>query len=213
MQYYNSDYSIPDSKPELKVIDSMAGYTHDHEPPPRFWHFSQLVRNKVYVGGGCVPEFKSEEGRNSLTRIIEQFDVSDRSWHRLVTKGTPHPGLSAVACASFGNYLYAYGGSNLQRLSGVLSQLDLDTLTWSQLSPETKDGPMRKDASGMVHFSEDKLAVVCGYAHPNDLSNLKTGGSSDIKSEFIQRRIREPAINDVGGWTNEMHIFSIKESN
>ena len=81
----------------------------------------------------------------------------------------------------------------------------MDTFTWSRLSPETADGPMKKDASGMVHFGEDSLAVVCGYAHPRD--PLKHhGGSSDQKSTFIVRR-GPSAEGD--GWTNEMHVFNI----
>ena len=152
----------------------------DDEPTPssRFWHFSQLVGNNVYVGGGNIPSYKSKKGRVRLTRTIEQFNIEERTWRQLETTGDHHPGLTAVACASFGKYLFAYGGNNSERLNGVLSQLDLETLTWLQLSPETADGPMRKDASGMVHFGEDNLAVVCGYAQPRDQIKCH-GGSSD----------------------------------
>ncbi len=195
-------------------------------PSPRFWHFSQLVEGNVYVGGGTIPKYKTRKARFHLATIIEEFDVKKRTWQQLETTGQHHPGLTAVACASFGKYLFAYGGNNHgssliggKSINGVLSQLDLETFTWSQLSPETKDGPMRKDASGMVHFDKDKLAVVCGYAEPERTViemlrvskksvKLKTGGSSDTKSVFIRRR---PDGN--GGWTNEMHIFNIKESN
>lgn len=143
-----------------------------------------------------------------MIKKIELFDAKNRAWRQLKTKGDRHPGLSAVACASFENYLYAYGGLDGNVLHGVLSQLDLKTLTWLQLSPKTAAGPMRKDASGMVHFDGDKLAVVCGYAYPNKPGE-PSGGSSDRGSKFIPRN----GIPDDGsGWTNEMHIFHLENS-
>ena len=226
-------------KPDLYVSDrdiyseedaseDDGGTNHDDEstPSPRFWHFSQLVEGNVYVGGGTIPKYKTRKARVHLATIIEKFDVKKRTWQQLETTGQHHPGLTAVACASFGKYLFAYGGNNHgppslsgKSINGVLSQLNLETLIWSQLSPETKHGPMRKDASGMVHFDKDKLAVVCGYAKPERTVmemllaskksvKLKTGGSSDTKSVFIRH---EPGSR--GGWTNEIHIFNIKESN
>ena len=175
-------------------------------PTSRFWHFSQLVGSNVYVGGGNIPSYKSKRGRARLTRTIEQFNVEERTWQQLETTGDHHPGLTGVACASFGKYLFAYGGNNSECLNGVLSQLNLETLTWSQLSPETADGPMTKDASGMVHFGEDSLAVVCGYVEPRDPTKYN-GGSSDRGSRFIER---DGPSAEGGGWTNEMHIFNRK---
>ena len=47
----------------------------------------------------------------------------------------------------------------------------------------------------MVHFHNDKLAVMGGYGRPN--------GSIQPGSEFIGN-VRE-------GWTNEVHIFDISQ--
>ena len=173
-------------------------------PSPRFWHYSQLVEGKVYIGGGNIPSYKTKRGRTSLSKTIEQFDLQKRTWHRLETTGKHHPGLTGVACTSFGKYLFAYGGNDADDLNGVLSQLDTETLVWSELSPEAAEGPMKKDASGMVHFGEDNLAVVCGYANPRDPTK-HNGGSSDCGSRFI---VREGPSADKGGWTNEIHVFN-----
>ena len=183
---------------------------HRYEPRSRFWHSSQLVGENVVVRGGCIPGIDDEEGREDMVKKIEMFDIKTRKWCERKTKGDHHPGLSAVACASHGNYLYAYGGLDGEDLNGVLSQLDLETLVWTQLSPaETSVGPLKKDASGIVHFGHGMLAVLCGYAHPTkpDLSN---GGSSDLGSTFIKRG----GIPNYGGggWTNEIHIFDIQSS-
>ena len=193
-----------DSDDDANGEDDEDGGTGGSTPSPRFWHFSQLVEGKVYIGGGNIPNYKTKRGRTSLSKTIEQFDVQKRTWHRLETTGKHHPGLTGVACTSFGKYLFAYGGNNADDLNGVLSQLDTETLVWSELSPEAAEGPMKKDASGMVHFGEDSLAVVCGYATPRD-SMEDNGGSSDRGSRFIKRQ--GPSA-DEGGWTNEMHVFN-----
>ena len=142
-------------------------------PSPRFWHFSQLVNGNIYIGGGNIPKYKKRKtGKAQLAKIIEKFDVKKRIWQQLETKGDHHPGLTGVACASFGKYMFAYGGNNhssIQSLNGVLSRLDLDTLTWSELSPETKSSPMRKDASGMVHFVGTSWLWCVGMQSPNSL--------------------------------------------
>lgn len=184
----------------------MAEFEGFYEPRSRFWHSSELVDGSVVVRGGCIPGIDSRKGRRDMVKKIQQFDVKTRSWLEHKTRGDRHPGLSAVACASYGKYLYAYGGLDGVVLNGVLSQLDLETLKWTQLSPRTSAGPLKKDASGMVHFGEGKLAVVCGYAYPTK-QRLPNGGSSDPASTFIARN----GIPDDGsGWTNEMHVFDLK---
>ena len=60
-----------------------------------------------------------------------------------------------------------------------------------------KDGPMRKDASGMVHFNSNKLAVIGGYGHP--------AGPIQPESSFIPNE----RFTDGTGWTNEIHVFDI----
>ena len=177
-----------------------------YEPRSRFWHSAQLVGENVVVRGGCIPGIDNKKGRKEMLKNIEMFDIETRKWRLCKTKGDRHPGLSAVACASHGKYLYAYGGLNGDVLNGVLSELNLETSVWTQLSPKTSAGPMRKDASGIVHFGDGLLAVVCGYAYPNQ-PKRPNGGSSDLGSTFIVRS-GSPNIAG-GGWTNEMHIFDI----
>ena len=144
-----------------------------------------------------------------MVKNIEVFDIKTRKWRLRKTKGDRHPGLSAVANTSYGKYLYAYGGLDGAVLNGVLSELNLQTLEWTQLSPKTSAGPMRKDASGIVHFGDGMLAVLCGYAEPNN-PDQTNGGSSDLGSTFIKRG-GVPNYGG-GGWTNEMHIFDIQNS-
>ena len=168
-----------------------------YEPCSRFWHSAASVEGLVYIRGGSTTDFNSENSRKQLAKYIEEFDPTKDVWRQLTTKGAPHPGLSAVACTSFGGYLYTFGGFDGEQLHCTLSRLELKTLTWSQLSAVAEDGPMRKDASGMVHFNSDKLAVIGGYGHP--ASPIQPG------SLFIPNE----RFTDGTGWTNEIHIFDI----
>ena len=118
--------------------------------------------------------------------------------------GPPHPGLSGAACTSFGDYLFTYGGqyygdSGLD-VSGVLSCLNIKTLTWTQLCPVgTARGPMRKVGCGMVHVSSDKLAVIGGSGFPT--------GPTQPGSSFIMNT----QFTDGSGWTNEVHVFDLSQ--
>ena len=147
--------------------------------------------------GGSTPQFDTDEGKRELATTIEEYDPINQVWRKLKTTGAFHPGLSAVACTAVGDNLYAYGGSDGSELHAVLSQLDMKTLVWTQLSIESVDGPMRKDASGMVVFDDYKLAVIAGYADP--CGQIQQGSTFVINEYF----------NDGSGWTNEFHVFNI----
>ena len=167
-----------------------------YEPHSRFWHFAASVEGLLYIRGGNVSHFNN--CKEELASTLEQFDPVHDGWRKLKTKGTAHPALSAVACASSGGYLYTYGGFDGEELHSTLSQLDLRTLEWSQLSTEkAMDGPMRKDACGMVHFHNNKLAVIAGYAIPT--------GPIQPGSTFVPNEL----FADGTGWTNEFHVFDI----
>jgi hypothetical protein len=173
-----------------------------YEPATRFGHVSLLVEGKVYLWGGTTQEVASGH-RDEIVeqaRRIEQFDPYLEIWSQLNTAGTPHPGLVDVACASHGEHVYMYGGRVDTKGAGTLSCLNfgVKTPTWSQLCPaETIGGPMRKVLCGMVHFHDDKLAVVGGYGYPS--------GPIQPGSVFFRNS------TDGCGWTNEIHIFDINQ--
>ena len=186
-----------------------------HEPDARYWHTSQCIGEKVYIWGGRTSNYGKKEETEKLRSTVQEYDATNRSWSERITKGTPHPGLAQVAGSSSEKFLYLYGGNDGERLNGILSQLNLKKMMWSQLSPENaKNSPMIKDACGMIHFQghdgQEKLLLMCGYASPTDPHNRDNGGSSDRKSKFIPD---DNSISGVQGWTNEIHVFNIATGN
>ena len=175
------------------------------EPAARFEHVSFLVEGKVCLWAGETQDLVSghQDEIGEVACCIEQFDPYLEIWNQLNTAGTPHPGLKYAACASHGEHVYMYGGQGT-KYEGVLSCLNfgVKTPTWLQLCPaETVGGPMRKAWCGMVHFHDDKLAVIGGYGCLN--------GPIQPGSVFIRNSKATSGI----GWTNEIHIFDISQGN
>ena len=171
-----------------------------YEPASRFYHASFSSNGRQYVWGGRTVDFEtgSEDDLIKLGSCIEQFDPRHEVWRQLNTAGTPHPGLSYAACASVGENVYMYGGVSWKGPEGVLSKLNLKTLTWSQLSPETAGGPMRKHGCGLI-IVHDKLVVIGGYGIPT--------GPIQPQATFI----RNTRATDGRGWSNEIHEFNISQ--
>ena len=95
--------------------------------------------------------------------------------------------------------MYVYGGCIRScTYVDILSCLDLNQLTWSQISAGTQaaGGPMKKGSCGMVLFHGNKLAVIGGFGVPT--------GRIQPGSTFI----RNTKFSDGSGWTNEIHVFS-----
>ena len=167
-----------------------------YEPTARLIHLSITSNDRLYVWGGRTVDF---ETGSEDARCIEQFDPCHEVWCQLNTAGTPHPGLSQAACASVGDNVYMYGGHGGKRTEGVLSKLNLKTLTWSQLSPEaTAGGPMRKGGCGLI-IVHDKLVVIGGYGFPT--------GPIQPQATII----RDTEFTDGRGWSNEIHEFNISQ--
>ena len=173
-----------------------------YEPAARLFHTSFSSNGRLYVRGGRTVHFEtgSEDDLIKLRSCIEQFDPCREVWLQLKTAGTPHPGLLFTACASVGENVYMYGGRSGKRREAVLSKLNLKTLTWSQLSPETAGGPMRKCFCGLI-IVHDKLVVILigGGGFPT--------GPIQPQATFT----RDTRYSDGRGWSNEIHEFNISQ--
>lgn len=168
-------------------------------PDARFWHASQCVGDRVYVWGGY------SKGDQEKLPFFE-FDINKRTWRALtdidVDPQDAHPATSQVACASYSDFLYLFGGSDQKELNNVLSKLDLKKKKWIRLTRQENASmsPMKKDACGMAHFTtqsgEHVLIVMCGYSNTSD--------STDTKSDFESNKNSK---HRGSGWTNEIHMF------
>lgn len=173
-----------------------------YEPLPREYHTSAPVASKVLVYSGRTQD-DSVQNRERLQSIVELYDPHTRRWEaKQCTGEAPVLGVYNAASAWSNDVLYMYGGRGGDRkLVNSLYQMSAGTYCWSKLSPKntTCDSPIPKCGVGMVACG-DNLALLGGFGLPH--------GHIQAGSSFIKKY---SLATDGRGWTNEFHIFHLKE--
>lgn len=137
---------------------------------------------------------------NFNPKAVEVFEQCTEIWKKYTTRGISHPGVYRVACTACEGHLCAYGGQDDAGHHAVLSKLNVSTLTWSLVSHQDPNGPMRKWECGLVCFRGCVLTCFGGYGIPNDPIQP---GSEFVRDERYKR-------NKLG-WTNELHAFNLRK--
>ncbi len=153
--------------------------------------------DKLYIHGGYVHNFNNN--KIQLKKVVQIYESSTESWKELATTGTPPPGLCGCATACSDHILYLFGGQDGNSYHASLHQLDIRSMTWSKLSPQHDNGPMRKTWCQVIHYN-NTLIIIGGLGIPS--GELQSG------SQFTERTINQ----DGRGWTNEIHMYNISHS-
>ena len=163
-----------------------------YEPPPRFHHSSAQVEDNVYLWGGLTQD-------SSRSEVINIFNSYTESWKKRSTTGIPPPGLRDGSFTLLCDDLYYFGGYDGKRAHNSLHKLQTRTLEWQDIKPANPaGGPLPKLGCGMVAYQQ-QLALIGGYCS-TPKGPLQSG------AEFI----KSSRLNGFG-WTNEFHLFSIRE--
>ena len=180
------------------LLSRLTRSSAKYEPLPRYFHIPGSIGSKVVVQGGRTKDF-SEKSKQQLTSVVEIFDPYSELWEqRQVTGDAPSPGTYIAASTSLHDDLFSFGGLYDRDYFNLLHRLDTKTWRWCQLSPQNAEGaPMPKYGCGMISF-RDSLGVFGGYGTPR--------GPTEPHS-FI----RNTRFTDGRGWTNEFHIYQLKE--
>ena len=131
-----------------------------------------------------------------MKKVVQIYDCSTESWKELATTGTPPPGIYGCATAYSDHILYLFGGHDRNSFHASLHQLDIRSITWSQLSPPHDSGPMRKCLCKMIHYN-NTLIIIGGLGISS--GKLQSG------SQFIE-------YQNGRGMTNEIHMYNISQS-
>ena len=167
-----------------------------YEPSPRYLHYAVSVRGRLYAWGGRTQDF-SESGRQKLKSVVETFDPHTEVWVQKGTSGSPPPGLIDGAFAAIGDSMYVSGGFDGSKYQSGLHEFDTTTLQWNDRT--AAKGPMRKAGCQMISYEGDKLALFGGFGYPT--------GPIQPGSKFI----KHAGFRDGSGWSNEFHLFHIRE--
>ena len=143
------------------------------EPPACGGAFTTTAKGLHYVWRGAGP---AEEATT-----IGIFNPTNEEWTLQPTTGTLPPGLAYGGCASIGNDLYCFGGSDGSSYFNDLHKLNLETFQWSKVHPrnDQTNWPMPK--------------TVCGFVTINQRTLCCFGGDTDSR------------------WTNEFHLYDVQE--
>ena len=161
-----------------------------YEPSPRVYHSSIQVEDNAYLWGGLTQDFNRSE-------VINIFDCYSESWKEHSTTGIPPPGLQDGVFTLLCDDLYYFGGDDGKRFHNSLHRLQTRTLEWQDIKQANPaGGPFPKWGCGMVAYQQ-QLALIGGFC-ATPTGPLQSG------TKFIKSCNRY-------GWTNEFHLFSIKE--
>lgn len=108
--------------------------------------------------------------------------------------------LAGYACTSVKKSLYYFGGDcgHDNCYHNSLNELVIDTLTWTELSPTSHNGPCRKTACDMIHVkcnNEDLLFVFGGYGIYPESPQIGSQYTVDTTNGLFR--------------TNEQHIYNL----
>ena len=163
-----------------------------YEPSPRYDHSSVQVEDNAYLWGGHTQD-------SSRSEVINIFDCCSESWKECSTTGIPPPGLRDGSFTLLCDDLYYFGGFDGIRGHNSLHRLQTRTLEWQDIKQANPaGGPLPKLGCGMVAYQQ-QLALIGGFCSAPT-------GSLQSGAEFI----KHPSFTGYG-WTNEFHLFSIRE--
>ena len=190
------------SKPIGKLVCTYYHYYRyiiDYYKPSWRWRHSTIViGNRLYCWGEVYDE---EDDRPLSSRSIDVLHLDTGIWYNEPTTGDPHLGEAGHASTAIKTKLIFFGGldnDNDRHFHNSISQLDLDTLMWSELvgNDHQRDGPMKKCNCRMMSFTsegEHCLLIIGGFGPPPD------NPQPNAQYHVLGSRVI----------TNEQHIYNI----
>lgn len=179
--------------------------------PPRRGACSDVDQEngKAYI-------FRGYNDRHSELRHIREgyeqyitsydFDTKIRTeeyFDEACSKDSPSFSIGAC-CAIIDKKLIVFGGWDHGYLHNEVHQLDLCTNKWAELSPaQNGNAPILKNKARMVPYGPDMVFVFGGYGYPLRGRPLQKDAAYDWD------RSVGPGL-DIG-WTNEQHLFHVKD--
>ena len=120
----------------------------------------------MFIWGGELAK-----GDTSHLKNVYILDTLKEEWKSTSITGDHPPGYRNCFSAQSGNILYVYGGDDEQgKNTGSLFSLNLDVLSWRELSPDVHNGPSKKIFGGMVAHG-DKIILFGGLTEDKKITN------------------------------------------
>ena len=147
--------------------------TGQYKLATRIEHRTQVIGNNLYLwGGNDVPFVHNNDEKRRLTSQIAIFNITSGIWNSRPTNGSPPLGVKGYFCTSSNDKIYFFGGwcHHDKCHHNSLNELDISTLTWTQLQPTDDSIIVMKRSFGGMMLSEQAgkpyLLVIGGGGSP-----------------------------------------------
>ena len=171
----------------------------------RIHHSTQVIGDNLYLwGGNDVPSVHNNDEKRRLTSQIAIFNITSGIWNSRPTNGNPPLGVQGYLSTLSNGKIFFFGGScnHDSCYHNSLNELDVSTLTWTQLQPTDDNVIVMKRGYGGIMSSEQEghhsLLLIGGH-----------GPSPSI--QLSQAQYYQLSVGIVS--TNEQNIYDLKTGN
>ncbi len=163
---------------------------------------------KAYVLRGYNDENAEYRHRRlQYEEYISVYDFTTGEWSKESFTDTTHsPPFSIGACCTIiDNNMIVFGGWDEGYLHNNVHKLDLSTMKWVELLPEVGGAsePILKNKARMIAYGNDMVFIFGGYGYPLRGKPLQKGAQYDWDRQIL------PGLKI--GWTNEQHLFHLRD--
>ena len=132
-----------------------------------------MIGDNLYLwGGNDVSSVHNNDEKRRLTSQIAIFNITSGIWNFRLINSSPPLGVKGYLCTSSNGKLYFFGGwcSHGICFHNSLTELDISTLTWTQLQSTDDSITVMKRGYGGIMSSEQAghhcLLVIGGIGPP-----------------------------------------------
>ena len=144
-----------------------------------------MIGDALYLWGGesdDLPDVHNSEEKKKVTSHVQVFDMTTGKWNNQSTRGSPPLGVTGYFCTTVEDKIYYFGGycGHDECFHNSLHELNISTLTWTQLQSTTDSiAVMKRGFGGMM---SNKLGGITGQ-----YSLLIVGGYGVTTSTYHPR--------------------------
>ena len=166
-----------------------------------------MIGDALYLWGGDsddLPDVHNSEEKKRVTSQVQVFDITTGKWNNKSTRGNPPLGVRGYFCTTIEDKIIYFGGycGHDSCFHNSLNELDISTLTWTQLQSTNENIPVMKRSIG------DMMSIKQAGHH----CLLLIGGHGSLPSKQLPQA-KYYQYHDDNIRTNEHNIYDLTTGN